>query len=533
MHDDGMTENLVPDPTGRVLVPGSTRPPIAGEHAAPAADLQIDITVVVRRRAPLPDPLPGPLTPAELAREYGATPEDMTVLTATIEAAGATVVASDPGSRRVRVRGSVTDLEALFGTSLRLARVRDPASGDLRTVRTRQGELSVPAALGEIVTAVLGLDTRPQGRMRFRIAPAAAVSVSYTPVQLAEIYRFPSGTDGSGQTVAIIELGGGFAQPDLDDYFAGLGLATPSVQAVGVDGAQNEPGQDPNGADGEVLLDIDVVGGMAPKADIVVYFGPNTDAGFLDAVSTAAHATPTPAAISISWGQDEDEWTEQARTAMDAAFADAAVLGVVVTAAAGDDGSTDRTTDGKDHCDFPASSPHALGCGGTSLHADASTAAITSEVVWNNGTGKGATGGGVSDAFALPDYQSAVGVPASTAGGSGRGVPDVAAVADPRTGYQVRVDGIAQVYGGTSAVAPLWAALTARLVQALGRPIGPLQTRLYPAASKGTVPAGLRDITEGNNGGYRAGPGWDACTGLGVPDGEALLSTLKSATSAG
>ena len=292
MHDDGMTENLVPDPTGRVLVPGSTRPPIAGEHAAPAADLQIDITVVVRRRAPLPDPLPGPLTPAELAREYGATPEDMTVLTATIEAAGATVVASDPGSRRVRVRGSVTDLEALFGTSLRLARVRDPASGDLRTVRTRQGELSVPAALGEIVTAVLGLDTRPQGRMRFRIAPAAAVSVSYTPVQLAEIYRFPSGTDGSGQTVAIIELGGGFAQPDLDDYFAGLGLATPSVQAVGVDGAQNEPGQDPNGADGEVLLDIDVVGGMAPKADIVVYFGPNTDAGFLDAVSTAAARHP-------------------------------------------------------------------------------------------------------------------------------------------------------------------------------------------------------------------------------------------------
>ena len=146
-------------------------------------------------------------------------------------------------------------------------------------------------------------------------------------MQLGTAYAFPDGTDGTGQTIAIIELGGGFGQDDLDTYFAGLGLDTPSVTAVGVDGADNVPGQDPQGADGEVLLDIEVAGALAPKAAIVVYFAPNTDAGFLDAVSEAIHADPAPAAVSISWGQQEDAWTAQARDAMDAAFADAVQLG--------------------------------------------------------------------------------------------------------------------------------------------------------------------------------------------------------------
>src|SRR6185437_6464905 len=188
----------------------------------------------------------------------------------------------------------------------------------------------------------------------------------------------------------------GFDSADLDTYFGSLQITTPSVEAVGVDGAANTPGQDPNGADGEVMLDIEVAGALAPQAKILVYFAPNTDAGFLDAVSTAAHATPTPAAISISWGQSEDQWTAQARTAFDQALQDAAALGVTTTVAAGDDGSSDRVGDGKAHVDFPASSPHALACGGTRLEANASTGAVQSETVWNNGTGRGATGGGVS-----------------------------------------------------------------------------------------------------------------------------------------
>ncbi len=523
-----MTNEPAPDARvepARRTVPGSDRAPLPGTQKV--ADLTsaepIQVTVVLRRRAQLPDDLPEPISRAELAEKYGADPADVAAVTDVVTAAGAQVVSVDAGSRRVLVSGSAETLESLFGTKLDVV----STAGRRVTFRQREGELTVPAEIGDIVTAVLGLDDRPQARIRVSVPAAAAASVSYTPLDLGKIYRFPTDTDGSGQTVAIIELGGGFGQADLDAYFKSLGITGPKVTAVGVDGAQNEPGKDPQGADGEVLLDIEVVGALAPGADVLVYFAPNTDAGFLDAVSEAAHAEPTPASISISWGQSEDDWTAQARAAMDSAFADAATLGVTVTAAAGDDGSTDRATDNKAHCDFPASSPHALACGGTSLQADPGAGTVSSETVWDNGVGRGATGGGVSATFSRPSWQSTAGVPSRADGGTGRGVPDVAADADPQTGYEVLVDGTKMVIGGTSAVAPLWAALTARLVQALGKPLGLLQPALYAGVAAGVVQPGFRDITVGNNGQYQAGAGWDACTGLGVPDGDELLKVLR------
>ncbi|HEY3717627.1 MAG TPA: S53 family peptidase, partial [Jatrophihabitantaceae bacterium] len=403
-----------------------------------------------------------------------------------------------------------------------------PTTGRSVSHRHRTGALSVPASLAGVVVAVLGLDDRPQTRAHHRKPHAAATAVSYTPLELGSVYRFPEGTTGAGQTLAILELGGGFGPDDLDTYFSGLGITGPTVTAVSVDGAENQPGADPQGADGEVLLDIEVAGALAPGAAVLVYFAPNTDKGFLDGVSQACQATPTPTALSISWGQSEDDWTDQARSAMDNAMADAATLGVTVTAASGDDGSSDRASSGV-HCDFPASSPHVLGCGGTTLSADPATGTVTSETVWNGGTTGGATGGGVSDVYPVPSWQANAGVPARSGGGTGRGVPDIAADADPSTGYQVYVDGQSQVYGGTSAVAPLWAGLAARLAQSLGRPLGLLQPALYAAAQAGKPAPGLRDITEGNNGAYTAGPGWDACTGLGVPDGTALLDILRNA----
>jgi kumamolisin len=297
---------------------------------------------------------------------------------------------------------------------------------------------------------------------------------------------------------------------------------------VGVDGGANQAGQDPAGADGEVLLDIEVVGALAPKANIVVYFAPNTDAGFLDAIVAASHANPAPAAISISWGQSEDAWTAQARTAFDQAMADAAALGVTVTAAAGDNGSADGATDNKDHADFPASSPHVLACGGTRLQADTATGVINAETVWNDGPNS-ATGGGYSDVFPAPSWQSGISGHAKhkpAPKNAGRGVPDVSGVADPQTGYQVRVDGKDMVIGGTSAVAPLWAALVARLAQATNRRFGLIQPLLY---QNGAQPAsGFHDITTGSNGSYQAGTGWDPCTGLGSPDGSALLALLQA-----
>ena len=516
----------------------------------------------MRRRAPLPSTaLSGPgLSPEAFAAAYGADPADVRAVAERFAALGLEVVQIDAASRRLRLRADVATMERVFGTSLEAGPATAAPDG-VAAYRIRSGGLSIPADLDGIVTAVLGLDDRPQSRSRFRIASPRAVSVSYTPVELAKIYDFPAAVDGSGQTIAIIELGGGFAQSDLDAYFAGLGVPTPSVSAVGVDGAVNVAGGDPSGADGEVLLDIEVAGAMAPGADLVVYFAPNTDAGFLDAVSQAAHATPTPVAISISWGQSENDWTAQARQAMDAAFADAAALGATVTCAAGDDGSTDRAQDNAAHVDFPAASPHALACGGTRLDADPATGAVRAETVWNNGVGNGATGGGYSVTFARPDYQqklttppaqrtvataaalstsaspeavsTATGAsPATIAPGKGRGVPDVAAVADPQTGYQVLVDGRRQVIGGTSAVAPLWAALIARLAQATGQKFGLIQPMLYAAEPTQAAATGnaFRDITQGNNGAYAAGPGWDACTGLGVPIGSKLAQLLSATT---
>ena len=416
-----------------VPLPGSARGPVpAAEQAGPVDESQrIVVTLVTRRRSPLPRDLvdtPETVTREQLAEQHGTDPADIDFLRIVLAQYGLQVTEADPGARQVKVEGSLAALSETFGAQLSLVRSTAPGSDQPTEHRYRQGELRIPAELNGIVLAVLGLDDRPQARAHFRWAPSAtaeaagtgaaapaAAPVSYPPPQVAELYKFPAGTDGTGQTLAIIELGGGFGSSDLDTYFGGLSLPVPSVTAASVDGAVNEAGQDPNGADGEVLLDIEVAGSVAPGAAQVVYFAPNTDQGFVDAVSTAVHASPTPTAISISWGQSEDAWTAQGRTALDEAMADAAALGITVCVAAGDNGSGDAVTDGQPHTDFPASSPHALACGGTALHGDAASGAISSETVWNDGAGHGATGGGVSDTFPLPSWQASAGVPARPA----------------------------------------------------------------------------------------------------------------------
>ena len=255
-----------------------------------------------------------------------------------------------------------------------------------------------------------------------------------------------------------------------------MGLTPPKVTAVPVSGGANTPGKDTD-ADGEVALDIQVSGAGAPGAALAVYFAANTDQGFVDAISQAAHdETNKPSVLSISWGSAESEWTQQSITAMTSAFQDAADLGVSVFAASGDGLAPDGVTDGKAHVDFPASSPLVVGCGGT--HIKASAEKITDESVWNSDGG--GTGGGISDLFDVPTYQDGVTLPASVNGGrKGRGVPDVAGDADPNSGYRVVVDGQAQVIGGTSAVAPLWAGLFALINQASGRPSGQPHATLY------------------------------------------------------
>jgi kumamolisin len=339
---------------------------------------------------------------------------------------------------------------------------------------------------------------------------------------VAQAYQFPATASGAGQTIGIIELGGGYRQTDLTAYFNTLGIAAPAMTAVSVDGGKNAPSK-PSSADTEVMLDIEVAGSVAPGANIAVYFSPNTDKGFIDAITTAIHDTTNkPGVISISWGGPESSWTQQSMAALDAACQSASALGITITVAAGDNGSSDGATG--NNVDFPASSPHVLSCGGTTL--DANGATIVSEVVWNElANGEGATGGGVSNVFALPSWQANFNVPAASTSSGGRGVPDVAGDADPTTGYTVRVDGQNTVVGGTSAVAPLWAGLVAVANQQLGTQVGFIQPAIYAAKAA----SAFTDITQGNNGAFSAGPGWDACTGLGSPIAGTLIPLLAAA----
>jgi kumamolisin len=522
----------------RIPLKGSERAPLSGSRMVGPADPseRVEVSVLLRRRGGQDlrdrvrrlaggDRSSGHLGREEFARQFGAQPADIGAVKAFAATHGLSVTQEHSARRTVMLSGTVAQLEVAFG--VKLQRFEHPSGA----YRGRQGVIHLPAELNGIVEAVLGLDNRPQARPHFRLRGAGpahkkpkATLTSFTPIQLATLYGYPAAT-GQGQCVGIIELGGGFTPADLQTYFAGLEVAAPKVAAVSVDNAQNAPTGSANGPDGEVMLDIEVIGAIAPQANIAVYFAPNTDAGFLDAVTTAIHDTTNkPSVISISWGSAESTWTDQSMTAMDEAFQVAATLGVTICVAAGDSGSSDGVSGGADHVDFPASSPYALACGGTSLKAG--TTAIASEVVWNDGTEGGATGGGVSAFFPVPTWQSTEHT--TNAGGkttalSNRGVPDVAGDADPDTGYSVRIDGTDTVIGGTSAVAPLWAGLLARINQLSGKAVGYLQPQLYQN------PQALHDITQGNNGDFYASVGWDACTGLGSPNGQLVANIFTAA----
>jgi kumamolisin len=313
--------------------------------------------------------------------------------------------------------------------------------------------------------------------------------------------------------IGLVALGGGYRPADIQQYFSSQGLQVPTVKAASVDQGKNRP-TTANSADGEVMLDIEVAGSVANNATIVVYFAPNTDRGFQDALSMAVHdQLRNPQVISISWGGPEASWTTQSMQSFDEVAQEAGLLGITICVAAGDNGSSDGLTDGQNHVDFPASSPHVLACGGTRLVS--MQGAVKTETVWNDGANGGATGGGYSAVFARPNWQ------ANDVALPGRGVPDVAGNADPETGYNVLVDGQAEVIGGTSAVAPLWAGLICLINQKIQSRVGFVNPTLFSINQTSC----FRDITQGNNGAYSASPGWDACTGLGTPMGVQLLQT--------
>jgi kumamolisin len=507
----------------RVEVPGSRKEVLPeARPAGPVDEKQlVDVTVRVRAKpgsnldrefeALLAKPLAQRtyLTPEQFEEAHGASDEDFDLVEDFAEEHRLSVVGRDRGHRTIILRGTLGALQSAFGTKLEMYHHR---SGSFRG---RSGPIEVPASLKDVVVGVYGLDDRPLRRTRRRLE--SRLGGGNTGTNLAERYAFPGGTDGTGQCIAFIELGGGYRRSEVRRYLESLGIEkTPRMSAISVNGAHNSP-TTADSDDGEVVLDMEVAGAAAPSARLAVYFANNSDRDFVDAVLRAVHdKRRKPSAISISWGGPEETWTDQSRSAMDDAFKAAALLGITVCVASGDHGTNDEPRPPTAvRVDYPASSPYVLSCGGTDIRGN-------EEMVWNEGNGW-ATGGGISTKYAVPPWQAAANKVASLATkGPGRGVPDVAGAA---TNYDILVDGEEVSSGGTSAVAPLWAALVVRLNQSLGRRVGFLNPSLY------ANPGAFSDIVGGNNGavsapGYPATKGWDPCTGLGVPNGQALSKKL-------
>jgi subtilase family serine protease len=505
----------------------------------------LSVSIRVRRRpdAPaLPDAnrLAAPvgartfLSREDFAARYGAAQEDLDRVAEFARSHGLAVVESSIPRRTVVVSGTVEQMSRAF--AVKLSRYESST----QKYRGREGYVHMPADLVGVVEGVFGLDNRRMAKPLFRRSASSAKSkrgrkkihpVPLTPPQVAGLYDFPPPPQNlSGQTVGLLEFGGGYQLSDIQAFFQQLNLSTPTITNVGVDGATNAPGSD---ADTEVALDIDVAGAVAPGAKIAVYFAPWTEQGWVDVVTTAIHdATNKPSALSISWGWPEFEtadaltWSQAAINAVSTTFQEAASLGVTVFAASGDDGTNCQIGDGKAHVLYPASDPWVTACGGTTIEG-VSGSSFT-QATWND---NGATGGGISYAFGLPSWQNGMGVPASANGDGrqGRGIPDVAGNADPSSGYTLVLNGAPDgPIGGTSAVAPLYVGLVALLNAKLSEPLGYVNPDLYSLSGKNV----FREIADGQSNatggapGYTSVPGWNACTGLGSIDGNALLAVI-------
>ena len=445
-----------------------------GAHVLGTADTDewIELTIKIRRQKPLPEPtgLPGKvMTREELGAEYGAAPEDINKVKTVLTALGLSILKESPISCSIRVGGSAGVIESIF--QVKLFHYSHPGGN----YRGRTGEIHVPAALDGIVTAVFGLDNRKLVKRRpirkratsLDLATRAEASRSwFFPAELATIYSFPAG-DGQGQTVGLLEFGGGYFASDLTTFCQDAGVSVPTVQAISVN---NTPTNQKDGAEDEVMLDVEVVAGVCPAATIVVFFSTFDEGGWVDAIDTAVHDTQFPLTVlSCSWGYAEDAtggWSAGAITSINETLQSAALLGVTICVAAGDDGSSDGVTDGHAHVDFPAASPYVLAVGGTTLKKS-SSGAIT-ETAWKDGDGLradngGSTGGGVMHpACPVPSWQTVANQFIHSGSTEGHVVPDVAADASANTGYWTVVDGQGGVAGGTSAAAPLWASLVAR-----------------------------------------------------------------------
>lgn len=561
-------------PDGYRRLPGSERRPVRGAQRVSAAspDEVLTVSVYVRRHADAP-PLteldqwmatpPGHrqfLTREGMAAIHGAAQADLEAVTQFGQNHGLTVTETSVARRMVALSGTVRQMNDAFGVDL--GRYESPAGG----YRGREGPVHLPGDVTDVVVGVFGLDDRPMAR-RASNGTGSPGGSTLTPPQVAKLYNFPANS-AAGQTIGILEFGGGYDHADIKAFFSGLNQTTPKIHAVSVDGVTNSPTGDPQGLDGEVVLDIDVAGSVGVGANIAVYFAPLTDRGWADAVTTAV-LEPTglpagwaaPSVLTCSWGFTEleadtptddtaspwpFEWTQQAIDLVSGTYQQAAMMGVTVFNCSFDDGSNEYQNDGNAHVAYPCSDIWVTACGGTRI-TNVLGSSFT-ENTWNDDAHQtgASTGGGISDAIELPVWQQNI-VPSSVNPGGriGRGLPDIAGNASYYSGYLLQVDGKSNLQtNGTSSVAPLYAGLIAIINATLGRPVGYLNPTLYALADDPAHTGVIRDINDGISNavhwvnqdgttggpsrGYTSGPGWDACTGLGVLDGTRLLGALQS-----
>ncbi|WP_223632979.1 protease pro-enzyme activation domain-containing protein [Corallococcus sp. EGB] len=529
-----------------------------------AATGLVEVTLVLRHGAPLPtveelcaNPPRRPLTHEEFEAKYGTPPKHLAAVRRFAKSHRLTITSERRDRGCVTLQGAAAAMCKAFGVDLR--RFTQGRTSYLSHTKP----VTLPRALRGVVEWVLGLDTRPlvtHNAASLPIPREAAKQVglrSYTAPQVASLYRYPQ-NQGEGQCVGVIELAGGYRPSDLEASLKSAGVKrTAPVVNVG----PNKVGILHTASDAEVTMDVELVAAVCPAARVVVYNAGSKDYSLRDYHRVLAEALSDrenrPSVLTTSWSFYEGSLIQQGEEGVfERLFVEAALLGITVCAASGDLGSqvpvnavspTGAITLAA--TSYPAASALVLGCGGTTLEAVGDV--LHHERVWNRlgeamsmgllgrmSTAAGASSGGVSTMNALPLYQQGMGVPdlvrSSWKNGAfdvsrstGRGVPDVAANADLHTGYQIVFKGQQGVAAGTSAAAPMWAALIVRLNEALGERVGFLNPRLYTLVTEGE--AVVRRITQGGNGAYFASEEtlWNACTGLGTPDGEALLAGLR------
>ena len=549
--------------SGRVSIAGGEHTPLLGARQINAEENSeiMEVTLVLRRRQALPDPhdtfgdsLPHRrrhLDHAEFTRQYGANRQDIPLVRRFAEDYGLKIATESVARRTVVVKGTRAQIADAFGVEF--VHFEHERGNYHATTKSP----SLPKDLAAVVEAVFGLQTRPAAR-RHGAASEREKERQRSILEISHAYEFPEATDGRGECIGLIELGGGFHESDIKEYCSSLGLKPPQLSCISVHGGKNDPAPAKamrefiEVAEGkrrlpssnqsqlakdlemaqctvEVTMDVEIVAALAPAARVVVYFATMDEQGIYNALTSAIHdVVHRPSVLSLSWGEPEIGVSDAYVRLVDEAIQAAAHLGITVCASSGDAGALNHSPDHLPTVNFPASSPHCLGCGGTTTKFADST--IAEEAAWNSSHYgiKGATGGGISRKFGTPVWQHHADVPRGPTGQAGRGVPDVAGPADPRCCCEVLVAGESCVSAGTSAVAPLWAALIARCNQALGARCGYINPLLYKIAKHTDAPQAITPVKRGNNGLYEARNGWSACTGLGTPRGRHLLNALKN-----